>query len=79
MIDALVACGVDQDFVSLIFSIYERSSTCVLTDEGPPDTAPKRCEARMPTEWHSIQPVYRQGSSHRPGRLGTKINPGIRR
>ncbi|GFW78953.1 retrovirus-related Pol polyprotein from type-2 retrotransposable element R2DM [Trichonephila clavipes] len=35
VIDALVACGVDQDFVSLVSCIYQGSSTCVLTDEGP--------------------------------------------
>ncbi|GFY44120.1 retrovirus-related Pol polyprotein from type-2 retrotransposable element R2DM [Trichonephila inaurata madagascariensis] len=35
VIDSLVACGADQDFVSLICSIYQGSNTCVLTDEGP--------------------------------------------
>ncbi|GFU51048.1 retrovirus-related Pol polyprotein from type-2 retrotransposable element R2DM [Trichonephila clavipes] len=35
MIDALMACGFDQDFVSLVCCIYQGSSTCVLTDKGP--------------------------------------------
>ncbi|GFT51372.1 retrovirus-related Pol polyprotein from type-1 retrotransposable element R2 [Trichonephila clavipes] len=34
MINALVACGVDQDFVSLVSCIYQGSLTCILTDEG---------------------------------------------
>ncbi|GFR13725.1 retrovirus-related Pol polyprotein from type-1 retrotransposable element R2 [Trichonephila clavata] len=38
IIDALVSVGADQDFITLVFNIYEDSTTQVLTEEGP--TAP---------------------------------------
>ncbi|GFU59198.1 retrovirus-related Pol polyprotein from type-2 retrotransposable element R2DM [Trichonephila clavipes] len=35
IMDALVAAGADQDFITLIANIYENTTTQVLTDEGP--------------------------------------------
>ncbi|GFY03463.1 retrovirus-related Pol polyprotein from type-1 retrotransposable element R2 [Trichonephila clavipes] len=35
ILDSLVACGADQDFISPVFSIYHGSNTSVPTEEGP--------------------------------------------
>ncbi|GFV21196.1 retrovirus-related Pol polyprotein from type-2 retrotransposable element R2DM [Trichonephila clavipes] len=35
ILDSLVACGVDQDFITLVCSMYHGSNTSVLTEEGP--------------------------------------------
>ncbi|GFY55587.1 retrovirus-related Pol polyprotein from type-1 retrotransposable element R2 [Trichonephila inaurata madagascariensis] len=48
VIDSLVACGVDQNFVSLICSIYQGSNTCVLTEEDKPLSSCSMSQAGVP-------------------------------